>query len=101
MSNFTSVNIQGNANIDWYPQIYSAPLTTEDRSILRLSLMHVRAANDIEIEYNSERDGWVIFQHVKTVAEEWDEANNTWIDGVEERREMAFIPAWATDEVGV
>ena len=79
------MDVKGTKEIGWmYPDIYG---TDKPRDFLRIVLYHVRAANDIEIEYNSERDGWVIYCQVSLG------------NGIEERREKAFIPAWDEDEV--
>jgi hypothetical protein len=76
-----------------YPDIYGKDMP---RNFLRIALYHVRAANDIEIEYNSERDGWVIYMTATTGYKESENA----LKPIEERREKAFIPAWDDDEAG-
>jgi hypothetical protein len=93
----TDIEVSGDANIDWmYPSIYA-----EDgpRNFLRIGLMHVRAANDIEIEYDSDRDGWLIFQIITTGFKLVESEKGNYYEPIEDRREMAFIPAWAEDEV--
>jgi hypothetical protein len=70
-----------------YPNIYpDAPL---DR--VSIGLTHVRAANTITVEYDGERDGWVIRMD-RTV--ERDGCAET----VAEACEVAFVPAWNETE---
>ena len=80
------------ARIDWHAGIYK-----DGRTKLVIALMHVRAANDIEIEYDSDRDGWVIYMTV-TLGSRHNQAEGCY-EPIEERREKAFIPAWDKDEV--
>lgn len=68
----------------WYPR------TDNPIKAIQVGLMDVRAADDIRIEYDFERDGWVISQ---AQVFEWD---------VDERvdpewKEVAFIKAWASE----
>lgn len=84
-----SIDLYSSATIDWHAGIYP-----DDQTVLTVALMHVRAANDIEIEYSSDRDGWVIYQSV-TVGYTEGECR----EPIEERREKAFIPSWDADEV--
>lgn len=95
----TTRDIHDTATIDWYPQIYDPAGLGQGvpRSFLRIGLMHVRAAADIEIEYNAERDGWVVYMTVTVGTKDC----GTYIDSIEERREKAFIPAWDEDEIEV
>jgi hypothetical protein len=80
------IEVKGSAEISWmYPNIYPESMP---RDFLRIGLYHVRASNDIEIEYDSKRDGWIIFMTATVDSE-----------GTEQRREKAFIPAWDDDEV--
>jgi hypothetical protein len=81
--------------IDWmYPEIYGKD---QPRSVLKIGLYHVRAADDIEIEYHSDRDGYVIYQTV-TIGWKLNTVENYW-EGIEERREKAFIPACDEDQI--
>lgn len=60
---------------------------------LKLMLMDVRAANDIEVGYDFDRDGWVIFSDLE------NPANPTNLDEhTPELKEVAFIPAWPAPE---
>ena len=85
--------VNGDASIEWFPNIYKdAPLSS-----IRIELMHVRAANDISIEYSGERDGWVITQ---TVTTGWKlDPESQCYDSIEKKKELAFIPAWDEEEV--
>ena len=70
----------------WYPR------TDNTIKAIQLGLMDVRAADDIRIEYDFERDGWVIKQ---AQVFEWsvdDEVcDPQWM-------EVAFIEAWASEK---
>lgn len=71
----------------WYPR-------NKDNSIkaIQVGLMDVRAADDIRIEYDFERDGWVIKQ---AQVFEWD-ADDEIRDP--QWKEVAFIEAWASEK---
>lgn len=71
----------------WYPRC-EGPRIRE----VQVGLMDVRAADDIRISYDFERDGWVIKQAV-TYEAPWDGPE----DGEEEWREVAFVKAWALE----
>ena len=79
--------------VDWmYPDIYAGE---NPRSVLRIGLYHVRAADDIEIEYDGERDGYVIYRTVTTGHVEYSVGC---YEPIEKRKELAFIPAWDEEE---
>lgn len=65
----------------WYPR------NPGSASAVQVGLVDVRAADDITIRYDFDRDGWVILQD-RVVEREWG------MDVVEEAVEVAFIPAW-------
>lgn len=71
----------------WYPR-------NKDNSIkaVEVGLMDVRAADHIRIEYDFERDGWVIKQ---AQVFEWD-ADDEIRDP--QWKEVAFIEAWASEK---
>lgn len=85
----------------WYPR-------RENRyKSIRISLMDVRAANDIMISYDFDRDGWVVTSDLtdprssdEYTQEEWDALPEVEGEpGVKNRvsdirQEVAFIPAW-------
>jgi len=78
------IELPGSAHIEWmYPNIYG----DEKRDRISIGLCHVRAANDITIEYNAERDGWVIMMNETREVPGGAET-------VKEDVEVAFIPAW-------
>ena len=52
-------------------------------SYIRIGLCHVRAADDIRVSYDFERDGWKIEQPLPL-----DD------NGLPRWRESAFLPAW-------
>lgn len=62
-----------------------------DIKYIRVGLMDVRAADDILIEYDFERDGWVIKQ---AQVFQWD-VNDERCDP--EWKEVAFVQAWASE----
>lgn len=65
----------------WYPRVAGNP----DEIVV--SLMDVRAADDIYISYDFDRDGWVIKQ--EPVVDHDD-----YMETVGEPEEVAFVPAW-------
>ena len=69
----------------WYPRSEGHPTT------LQVGLMDVRAADDIRIRYDFQRDGWSIQQ---ASIFEW-EADDKVMD--EDWQEVAFIQAWARE----
>src|SRR3990167_7950796 len=49
--------ITGSTHLSWsYPEIYKS----QERGNLTLHLSHTRCADPIRIEYDAERDGWVV-----------------------------------------
>lgn len=58
---------------------------------VQIGLLDVRAADDIQVSYDFDRDGWMIKQASKW---EWDyddtECDSDW-------QEVAFVKAWARD----
>ena len=74
----------------WYPGLPGAPQT-----YLTVGLMHVRAADDIRVSYDLQRDGWVIEQ---AQVFEWA-ADDSVCDP--EWKEVAFVEAWASQRVPV
>jgi hypothetical protein len=105
--NVNSIEFHDSARIDWmYPCIYAGetaerinnsdlfknrvttPLSGE-RDFIEITLMHVRASNSIRIEYDSDRDGWIIFSPVTVYT-----PKEKTIDCIEEHVEVAFVPAW-------
>lgn len=56
---------------------------------LRVGLEDVRAANDIEIRYDFDRDGWVIESPTKFMWEVGEDQSDTRLE------EVAFIPAYS------
>ena len=88
-----NIDIWGSAQIGWFAGIYP-----DNRTVLKVGLYHVRAADDIEIEYDSERDGWVIY---RTVTVGWTDPTpeKGYYDSIEKRKEVAFIPSLDDEEV--
>lgn len=70
-----------------YPRSSNRPNT------VIVSLYDVRAADDIRIRYDFDRDGWVISMDLT-----YDD-NSGIIKIVKEDQEVAFIPAWNEVEV--
>lgn len=84
------IEISGSALIDWmYPDIYG---TEAPRDRLSIALYHVRAANNIEIEYNSDKDGWDIFQIIP-IGDFKQGVDGIWVKE-EKTKLIAFVPAW-------
>ena len=55
---------------------------------IQIGLLDVRAADDIQIEYDYDRDGWIIKQ------DEYESRDGI-IYAVLDWKEVAFIPAWS------
>ena len=68
----------------WYPR-------NSEIKKLEISLMDVRAADSITIEYDFVRDGWVIKQASKFEWEEDETCDPDW-------QEVAFVQAWAREQ---
>jgi hypothetical protein len=69
----------------WYPR--NSPVKA-----IEIGLMDVRAADSIRVEYDFERDGWVIKQASRFSWEEDDTVcDPDW-------QEVAFVQAWAREE---
>lgn len=64
----------------WYPRHRRA-------KSIRVGLMDVRAASDLVIRYDFDRDGWAI-----SMDETVD--RGSWMETIRENVEVAFIPAW-------
>lgn len=81
------VSIRGDtASLDiWYPSV-------NEVKYLRVGLMCVRAADDIRISYDYERDGWKIEQASRFG---WH-VNDPVCD--EDWQEVSFVRAWARQE---
>lgn len=60
-----------------------------DMAVLKVGLEDVRAANDITIRFDFDRDGWVIESDTKFM---WENGEDT-SDGRPE--EVAFVPAYS------
>lgn len=72
-----------------YPRLGATPEVT-------VGLMDVRAADDIRLHYDFERDGWVVSQQVSVYVEDMG-AGIGHPDGPL-WREVAFIEAWSEQE---
>ncbi len=85
------MEIRGSANIEWmYPNVYNDASLAQKRDTLTITLMHVRAADSIQIEFDADRNGWVIrMDKTKDM--------DGYSDVVEEKQEVAFVPAWNED----
>lgn len=64
---------------------------TDDKKVdrLRVGLEHVRAANDIEIHFDLDRNGWVIESPTKFMWKDGEDTSDTQLE------EVAFIPAYS------
>jgi hypothetical protein len=75
-------------NVDlWYPRLDKSRKSDEPTEI-RIGLMDVRAASDILIDYDFDRDGYRI--RMPTIFE-WKLDDEVCDEGL---IEVAFIPAW-------
>ena len=84
---FEETRYDGDAvHIDlWYPRNDDTP------NALIVGLMDVRAADDIRIEYDFERDGYRILQQPGIDHDTYLGSTGTW-------QEVAFVKAWALVE---
>ena len=72
----------------WYPHGHDpADDDPSEPHAVEVSLMDVRAADDIRIVYDFERDGWVIMQATRVVWDVDEEPDDGW-------QEVAFVRAW-------
>ena len=72
----------------WYPDV------SEDCRTIQIGLMAVRAADDIRIQYDFTRNGFVILQEVH-----WkDTHGQTYCQDPERWIEVAFVKAWQHTE---
>jgi hypothetical protein len=65
------------------------PRENPSRAYARISLEDVRAANDLVIHFDFDRDGWVIESPTKFV---WTDGEDSFEEGMEE---VAFVPAFS------
>ena len=80
------IELLGSSNIGWvYPEIYDK----QHRDCIIIELCHTRSANPIRIEFDSERDGYIIQQPTRF---SWP-IDDCCCDQV--WKEVAFIQAWA------
>lgn len=77
----------------WYPRLDGEP------KYLQVGLYDVRAADDIRISYDFDRDGWVIEQAWTEDVEvpPSPEHKHGYIDSVEHWQEVGFVRAWALE----
>ena len=66
----------------WYPR------NPGNRDVVHVSLIDVRAADNLIISYDFERDGWRIGMDLTR------DDDSGIIQVVKENQEVAFIPAW-------
>lgn len=67
----------------WYPDAQGEP------TVVEIQLVHVRAARDIRVQYDFDRDGYVVS------APDTD-GYDPYVDARDERYvEVAFVPAWS------
>lgn len=72
----------------WYPGVKGPGTISE----VRVGIVDTRAADDIVVRYDFDRDGYVVLQERSV------EDGYGGIDGTGEMVERAFVPAWLTDE---
>lgn len=77
----------------WYPRLEDTERDDDQPQEVEIALMDVRAADDIRIKYDFERDGWVILQASRFVWSGDDEVcDPDW-------QEVAFIKAWQREDL--
>lgn len=81
--------IQKTGFVEWmYPGLHGGSCGEGDTLTIRL--MHVRAANDLVVRYDSERDGWSLLMD----GCDPDAYPPQGIGEYPRPREVAFVPAW-------
>ena len=73
----------------WYPGVEGPNEPKKNPATIQIGLMHVRAADDIRVTYDFERDGWSILQ-----ARYYDEGDGAGNDDPMDWQEVAFVKAW-------
>jgi hypothetical protein len=77
----------------WYPGVPPVAGATTTIDAVEVQLVHVRAARDIRITYDFDRDGYVIAAQADP-GEPGPEANSVELPYVE----VAFVPAWEPEK---
>ena len=76
----------------WYPRSKTEPGESEKPRAVLVGLCDVRAADDIRVSYDFERDGWKIEQAQRFCWETDDEeCDPCWV-------EVSFVQAWAKED---
>lgn len=68
------------------------PRTEGNPNRVSIGLSDVRAADDLAVEYDFERDGWVL--RMDKVREETTASGSCHMETIEGLAEVAFVPAW-------
>ena len=76
-----------------YPPYENEPCEEGQIKYITVGLSAVRAADDVRIHYNFERDGWVVEQSSIFEWEPGDNENENYRDW----QEVAFIQAWGRE----
>lgn len=63
------------------------PRVGENPNKIAINLVDVRCSDGIKIEYDFDRDGWVIYQQSGTFHDGWSEDNGDWV-------EVSFAQSW-------
>ncbi len=80
-----TIEVKDSALIEWmYPDIYGKK---RQQSEITISLFHVRAANNLNIRFDSDRNGYVLYMD-KT------KDMDGYCETIEEHCEVGFVPAW-------
>lgn len=80
----------------WYPTVDDLNRTDDQPTEVRIDLIAVRAADCIVVDYDFDRDGYRV--RMPTIRE-WGEFDDDLED--EGLVEVAFIPAWETENRGL
>jgi len=68
----------------WYPR------SDDAAKFIQIGLIDVRAADDIRVSYDFDRDGYLIEQPTATEEQFIEDGDWRW-------REVAFVPSWAPE----
>lgn len=72
----------------WYPRNSGLDRPEDEPQVIEIGLMDVRAASDIRVSYDFDRDGYVVTQQPEYEGDDYEQGE------AREWREVAFVPAW-------
>lgn len=70
-----------------YPRVANLPEEPPRAHAIQIQLVDVRAADDLRVSYDFDRDGWKVEQEHIEACDGFFKSNGVW-------EEVAFVPAW-------